>query len=160
VIAPGDERLILESRRLPVIWRLALLPLIGLLSILIIRGGPALAWLGWLWLAILTWGIVLLLIRAVSPDRLVLSIEGFRVSGHRPRPLVRWDEVDRFWTLRTPLHAYVLYALSSQPRREQFGLWVFRGLPSEADGYLPPQLKLPPDVVVQTMTEWKAHHGT
>jgi hypothetical protein len=141
-------------------WRLAPLFLLGFLIIAMIRSGTALAWLGWFWFVLLGWSVVALLIRAVSPARLILSSEGFRITGLRRRPLVRWDRVDRFWTLRTPLHAYVLYALSNQPRREQFGLWVLRGLPSEADGHLPGQLKLSPDVVVQTMNEWKARHGT
>lgn len=154
-----NERVI-AARRLPKIGQLLLLALYVLAAFALTRAEDLLLSLfGWILGALVGLFAIQILVGALFPRNLILSAEGFQASGLRRRPLVRWSGVERFWVLRTPLFAYVLYALAGQPRRENFGLWVFRGLPSEADGRLLPVYELKADALLEVLNDWKGDTG-
>jgi len=154
------EPLCLIRERRPQIWRLLIPVLFTLAALFLIRSAdPLPAIVGWLWLAGAGCIAAVLLARMLAPAVLVLSREGFRTTGLRQRSLVRWSDVDRFWVLRTPRGPFALYARKDQPERRNFGMWVFRGLPSEADGYFSALLEVKPDALVGLLDEWKARYG-
>jgi len=155
-----SERVVV-ARRLPKAWQMLLFVLYASLAFALIRAeDPLLSLFGWFWGAVVGLFAVQILVGALFPANLVLSAEGFRVMGLKQRPLVRWSNVDRFWVLRAPVYAYVLYAVTDQPQRVNFGLWVFRGLPSEADGRLLPVYELKADALLEVLNDWKARYGT
>jgi len=157
----SEHRLTLAARRLPSIWRLSFFALYALAAFALTRAeDPLLSLFGWIWGALVGLFAIQILMGALFPRNLVLSAEGFQVSGLRRRPLVRWSGVERFWVLRTPLFSYVLYALTGQPRRDNFGPWVFRGLPSEADGRLLPVYELKADALLEVLHDWKTRYGS
>jgi len=115
---------------------------------------------GWVGLAVVGWFLIHTLINRAFPPDLILSTEGFKVAGIWRRPLIPWIDVDRFWILKVHVNSYLLYALKNQPCRNNIGLWIFRGLPSEADGRLRQTYELDSQHLVNVMNAWKAGHGT
>ncbi len=151
---------VIQVKRLPEVWRFLIPVLIALAGLFLIRSGDTLlVVIGWGWLLGAGYIAAVLLGKMLRPASLVLSGEGFQTTGFRQKAVVRWSDVDRFWVLRTPKGAFALYALKDQPERRAFGMWVFRGLPSEADGYFSPLLEVKPDALVGLLDDWKARHG-
>ncbi len=148
-----------KARRVARPARLALLVVLTVLGLWII---PHSAWelvlMGWVVLVLAALGLVRFLLHALFPPDLILSSEGFRVAGLGKDRFVRWAEVERFWEVRLPSGSFILYGGSGQ-KRTSFGLWVFRGLPSEADGFIPGGLSRTNDEVLQLLNEWKARFG-
>lgn len=103
--------------------------------------------------------LVYILMNAAFPPHIVLSDRGFRTLGWMRGRLVPWKEADKFWVLRTPLYSYVLYATAHRAPRTRFGLWVFRGLPSEADGRFMPFYDLKAEALAEVLTTWKLRYG-
>ncbi len=115
--------------------------------------------MGWVLVAFAAWPVIHLVLSALFPAHLLLSNEGFRIGGFKPQPVIYWRDVDRFWVVQTPLYGYVMYALKGRPQRQNIGLWVFRGLPSEADGCLLPMLyQLDAVSLLKVLNDWKADH--
>jgi len=124
---------------------------------LIAAPDPLVASLGWFWVVVFAPLSLRLLFNIVRPTTLALSPEGFAIAGIRTK-FVPWSKLAKAWSVRTPMHTHVFYALTDQTPRKSFGLWVFRGLPAEADGYLPPFLRTPPVELAGLMNQWKAAH--
>ena len=156
----SQRRQVIAVKRAPYIWRVVFFALLTCLSFGLAGSADLfVSIIGWIWAILAGAGCVSMLCGVLFPANLVLSEEGFRIGGLRHRPLVRWRSVDRLWVLRTPLYGYVLYALADQPRREIPGLWLLRGLPSEADGRLMPFYELSAEELLEEMWVWKARYG-
>lgn len=155
------QRRVIAIKRLPFVLRAVFFALCAWAAFQLIGLEDGLvSTIGWIWFALAAWIAIRMALSALFPANLILSEDGFQIDGLKRRPLMRWSAIDRFWVLRTPLYGYVLYALVDQPRRENFGLWVFRGLPSEADGRLMPSYELKAEALLEELHVWKARYGT
>ncbi len=155
-----ETRLQIRARRVPWPVRVLLLPLVACLAFWLIEMGDAdYLFLGWGLALGVGYASLRYILRAIFPPHLLLTAEGFRVQGLGNRSLVRWSEVDRFWQLIAPTKKPVILYGGRGPLRTMPGLWMFRGLPSEADGYIPDGMALDTPALLNLLNEWKARYG-
>ena len=115
--------------------------LVGLATILLC------VWLGFLGL----YGLI-------KPGRLILTLEGFRVTGLRARGLVPWASVDRFFITEIRNASLVSYDLKFEAKtplqRAAGHARAFGG----GDGYIPNYFIASAGEVLHLLTDWRARY--
>jgi hypothetical protein len=114
---------------------------------------------GWFLVAACLLGLIRISLEALNPARLILSPDGFEITGVHARPLVSWADVDGFRAIHRMSGAYVYFARKGPRSRTTSSLRTAVILPSTADGWLPTNLRLPAEELAALMEEWKARYG-
>ncbi len=90
------------------------------------------------------------------PTELVLGPQGFQVRGLRPKAVVPWDDIERFFIVTIQRSKLVSYVLKPEARAALRGASFNASLSlTEADGHLPAYLDRTPEEVCQLLEAWR-----
>ena len=92
-----------------------------------------------------------------KPTELVLGPQGFQVRGLRPKAVVPWGDIERFFIVTVQRSKLVSYVLKPEARAALRGIASFNASLSlaEADGHLPAYLDRTPEEVCQLLEDWR-----
>ena len=150
----------LVARRRPKFWRLLMFAAAIGLSLSFLRSQDQFyVFLGGFSVAACLLGLIRIGLEALNPARLVLSPDGFEITGIHARPLVRWGEVVRFQAVYRMSGAYVYFTRKGPRSSTRSSLRTLAILPSTADGWLPANMRLQAEDLAALMEDWKARYG-
>lgn len=115
---------------------------------------------GWFCLIVFGAGCLLGLCSLLTPTKLILTPEGFQIHGLRLKPLVPWNEVERFTVSTIKGTKFVSFRLKAAAKspvlRPVVALLTSTG---RADGYIPTFLERDADEVGVLLEEWRTQHS-
>ena len=96
-----------------------------------------------------------------KPTELVLAPEGFQVRGRRPKSVVRWAAVERFYIVTIHRSKLVSYVLKPEERAALRGLASINASLSMtgADGQVPAYLDRTPEDVCELLEAWRLRYA-
>ncbi|MDY6923765.1 MAG: STM3941 family protein [Pseudomonadota bacterium] len=93
----------------------------------------------------------------LKPTELVLGPDGFQVRGRRPKAVVPWSDVERFFIVKIQRTKLVSYVLKPDARAALPGVASLSASFSltGADGHLPAYLDRTPQEVCELLEAWR-----
>ncbi|MBU3974227.1 MAG: hypothetical protein KKE42_10575 [Alphaproteobacteria bacterium] len=93
------------------------------------------------------------------PVELILTPEGFEVGGPRPKPIVPWKNIERFFIVTVRGIELVSYDMKPGVGVVRRGLATLNTSLTGADGQVPAYLDRAPEEVCELLEGWRRRHA-
>ncbi|WEK41099.1 MAG: hypothetical protein P0Y50_05700 [Candidatus Brevundimonas colombiensis] len=170
----ADERLVLTTPRSAVLLSLPIFLATAALGLWFIGQSTNFIDTAWSWLGVvfLLAGAAVSVVSLFRPTRLILTPEGFHLTGPFSPGLIPWGEVEVFTAYSepafldadglpvggVPLYAvWRLYEASDSSKHMVSRLSRAADMPF--DGALPRNIGLDPDALAELLEQWRVHYG-
>lgn len=169
-LKPDDgERLVLTTPRRRIVWGLILFAAAMALGLWVTGMSDDSVFAAWSWVGVLALGaaVVVSLLNLRRPPQLILTSEGFTVTGPFGVGPIPWRDVERFSIYREPAGAddaggppYASWTLKpTSPHRGGVASRLHRAGDMPIDGALPARIGPPLQELVDLMESWRTRYG-
>lgn len=165
---PG-ERLVLTTSRIRMIVTVVACAVFMVLGLWAISESDDVLFQGWSWVGVvlLAAAVVMALLGLRRPPSLILTPEGFTLTGALGVGPIAWSEVERFFIYTAPetdegyrTSPHAAWCLKSGSRhRDGLISRLTRAVEDDMDGSLPPSIGMDPEPLVELMENWRLRYG-
>lgn len=163
------DRLVLTTPRISLFFALVAFALFMALGLWVISMSDDFLFRGWSWIGVilLAAGVVMALVGLRRPPSLILTPEGFTLTGPIGVGPIAWNEVERFFIYESSEtdeadHSlpHAVWSLKpGSPHRESVISALNRAGEMGMDGSLPRNIGMAPEPLVEVMESWRLRYS-